>query len=317
MVNELEAIGLELRETRERLGLTLEEIERATRIRAHHLERIEAGDMAALPSRVQARGFLHNYAEFLGLDSDEILLRYAEALRARRPRRISPDGLLGAEKRPSVRVRSRLPRWLSADLFIAAGVVLAITALFVWGIGRVMSSSRQQVESVAEGLSTSTPIEASTAEGTEPPVALAPGLTSPPEPTLVETEGSVPEGTIEPAAPVNLRIQAVARAWLEVIVDGEVRFRGRVDPGQELVFQGESLIEMRTGNAAALRVSYNAGEPASMGERNQVLIRLWDAQGAISPTPTISPTASATSPATPSRTPTVTPMMTGTSEPGG
>ncbi len=317
MVKELEAIGLELRQTRERLGLTLDEIERATRIRAHHLERIEAGDMAALPSRVQARGFLHNYAEFLGLDSDEVLLRYAEALRAGRPRRISPDGLLGAEKRPSVRVRSKLPRWLSVDLFIAAGVVLAIVALFVWGIGRVMSSSRQQVENVAEGLATSTPIGASTAEGTEPPLALAPGPASPAEPTSVETEGPAPEVTIEPASPVNLRIQAVARAWLEVIVDGEIRFRGRVDPGQQLVFQGESLIELRTGNAAALRVSYNGGEPASMGERNQVLIQLWDAQSAISPTPTISPTPSATSPATPSLTATTTPTMTSTPEPGG
>lgn len=318
MVTEFESIGEELRQTREKLGLTLEEIERGTRIRAHHLERIEAGDMDALPSRVQARGFLRNYADFLGLDSDAILLQYAESIRAARPRRLSPEGLLGAKKRPSVRIRSRLPRWLSVDLFIAAGVVLAITALFVWGIGRVMSSSRQQVENVAGGLAASSDSAVPTDGMTETPETLAAGAT-PPSLVVMETEAPPPEVTIEPAAPVNLRIQAVARAWLQVSVDGDVRFLGRVEAGQELTFQAESLIELHTGDAAALRVSYNGGDPMTLGERDQVLVRLWDAAGAVTPTPTISPTVTATSPATASPTPSMTPATTGTAtpEPGG
>jgi len=80
----MEEIGQFLRETRERLGLTLDEVERATRIRTHHIEAIERGDFEALPSPVQARGFLGNYADFLGLNRDDILLGYAEILQSQR-----------------------------------------------------------------------------------------------------------------------------------------------------------------------------------------------------------------------------------------
>jgi hypothetical protein len=106
---------------------------------------------------------------------------------------------------------------------------------------------------------------------------------------------------------------------MQVIVDGEVRFIGRVEAGQQLAFQGESLIELRTGNAAALRVSYNGGDLRALGEQDQVLVRLWDAEGPMTPTPTISPTATATTLATPSYTPSMTPLTTGTetAEPEG
>ena len=77
---EMDDIGRTLQEARERLGLTLEEAERVTRIRVHHLEAIERGDLDALPSPVQARGFLNNYADFLGLDAEAILLQYADTL---------------------------------------------------------------------------------------------------------------------------------------------------------------------------------------------------------------------------------------------
>ena len=72
---DMDEIGRTLLEAREKLGLTLEEVERATRIRTHHLEALEKGMIDALPSPVQARGFLNNYAEFLGLDANPILLK--------------------------------------------------------------------------------------------------------------------------------------------------------------------------------------------------------------------------------------------------
>ena len=48
-----------------------------THVRKHYLELIEAGAFGELPSPVQARGMLANYAEFLNLDVDAILLYYA------------------------------------------------------------------------------------------------------------------------------------------------------------------------------------------------------------------------------------------------
>jgi hypothetical protein len=118
-----------------------------------------------------------------------------------------------------------------------------------------------------------------------------------------------------PGLPINLRVQAVGRAWLQVIADEEVQFTGRIEPGQVLDFQGELLIELRTGNAAALQVTYNGRELGVLGDRNQVLVRLWDPEGELTPTPTISPTATATAAASATQPPTATPLLTGTATP--
>ena len=65
--------GEQLRAAREAKGLTLEDVERATRIRAKYLAALENNDHKVMVSPVQARGFLKNYAEHLGLDSAALL----------------------------------------------------------------------------------------------------------------------------------------------------------------------------------------------------------------------------------------------------
>ncbi len=51
-------------------GITLDEAERATKIRRKYLEAIEAGDFAQLPDGPPGRGFVKNYARYLGLDPE-------------------------------------------------------------------------------------------------------------------------------------------------------------------------------------------------------------------------------------------------------
>jgi cytoskeleton protein RodZ len=67
-----ETLGSLLRQKRESLGLTLEKVEGLTRIHAKHLRAIEADDLSSIPSVPQARGFIRNYAAFLGISPEEI-----------------------------------------------------------------------------------------------------------------------------------------------------------------------------------------------------------------------------------------------------
>ena len=69
----MQTIGQKLKQSREAQDLTLEKASEATRIRAPYLQALEADDLSAMPSPVQARGFLRNYAEYLGLDLDQLL----------------------------------------------------------------------------------------------------------------------------------------------------------------------------------------------------------------------------------------------------
>ncbi len=61
---------------REHKGVDLFRAERDTKIRARYLGALERGDYRELPGAVYTKGFLRNYALYLGLDPDEILLQW-------------------------------------------------------------------------------------------------------------------------------------------------------------------------------------------------------------------------------------------------
>ncbi len=65
-------VGDRLRDAREAKGVDLFRVERDTKIRHKFLGALEDGDFADLPGDVYARGFLRNYASYLGLDADEV-----------------------------------------------------------------------------------------------------------------------------------------------------------------------------------------------------------------------------------------------------
>jgi transcriptional regulator with XRE-family HTH domain len=304
----MEDIGRKLREARERLGLTLSEVERTTRIRVHYLEMLERGEIDSIPSVVQARGFLKNYADFLGLNTAAVLDDFAAVMHGDRKQSQTKPTPVPAPRPTAKRVRARLPSWLSADLFLAVLGGLGVVAVLIWGGGRLMASLRQD----SDGGGESPPLPLATATfsspaPTEPPLAATSDgvlVTSTPEPTA-----TAPNIILGPANIIDLRIVGEMRAWARVIVDGEEEFSGRISPGDMLEFQGQQLIEVTTGNGAGLRVYFNGQDQGLLGSFAEVVIRLWTLEGAMTPTPTQQLEPPATS--TPETTPTPTATETG------
>jgi len=296
----MDDIGRQLREAREKLGLTLDEAERATRIRAHHLEVLERGDFDQLPSPVQARGFMRNYADFLGLDAEELMLRYADTLqsRASRPPRSVSDsaGREAALPQPPGRIR----RWLSADLFISVALILTVLVVLVWGGSRLMNVMRQQTESAGgAGLITSAPPTA-TLTATLTPTALS-GLAAGGSAAPAAAAETTLEPLAVPVSGVQVRVLGEKLAWINVTVDGKRQFTGLIHTGDILEYQAQDAVEIATGNAGGVRVFYNGQDQGVMGDVGQVVILLWTRDGLITPTATESPTPTET--VTPSRTP--------------
>lgn len=69
----MKTVGTMLRETRIARGIPLETVEKATRIRIRFLSAIETDHYENLPSILYAKGFIKNYSEFLGMDSNRVL----------------------------------------------------------------------------------------------------------------------------------------------------------------------------------------------------------------------------------------------------
>src|SRR5512141_1984214 len=75
----LEAFGRWLVRERELRGLPRDEVIRATKIAPGVVEALESGDAARIPPRAYVVGYLRAYAVAVGLDPDEVVLRFQEA----------------------------------------------------------------------------------------------------------------------------------------------------------------------------------------------------------------------------------------------
>lgn len=69
----MRTVGQILKEEREARFYTLEEVEKATKIRKEFLVALEEGDFSQLPSATFIQGFIKNYAKFLKLDPGKLL----------------------------------------------------------------------------------------------------------------------------------------------------------------------------------------------------------------------------------------------------
>src|SRR5215210_6299561 len=61
---------------REHKGVDLVRAERDTKIRVRYLSALERGDYRDLPGAVYTKGFLRNYAIYLGLDPEDVLRQW-------------------------------------------------------------------------------------------------------------------------------------------------------------------------------------------------------------------------------------------------
>ena len=71
-------IGTELREGRERRGMSLSVLAAATKISVATLQAMERGDFARLPGGVFTRGFLRAYSREVGLDPEQTVQHYLD-----------------------------------------------------------------------------------------------------------------------------------------------------------------------------------------------------------------------------------------------
>lgn len=303
-------IGGKLQAQRELLGLSVEDIERHTRLRRRYLRSLEAGDFDDMPSPVQGRGMLKIYAEFLGLDADAILLRYADALQARL--QATQEKQPARPARPRVRPArpwSPLRRLLSGEFLLTGLVVIALAGFITWGVASILqarqaaqpSPTAPSIVDVLLAPPTAT-ITLTPEPPTSTPVAGALPVTQAP---LDVTLGATLQATETGLVQVYVTVRQ--RAWMRALVDGKVEFEGRVLPGSAYQFAGDEQVEIITGNAAALQVFFNQQDLGAMGNFGQVVDRVYTVEGVQEPTPSITPTETTTPVPSPTARPSPTP----------
>jgi len=120
---------------RERKGVDLYRAERDTKIRSRYLAALERGDYRELPGAVYTKGFLRNYALYLGLDPEDVLRQWRrERGEATAPEpEIVPPRPLDAPARPLN---------FSPSIVVAALLTVGVILFFVYLGSQLLRYSR-------------------------------------------------------------------------------------------------------------------------------------------------------------------------------
>jgi hypothetical protein len=298
-----QALGRYLRQMRETKELTLEDAEQALKIRRRILELFELGDYN-IPelSPIQIRGFMRNYAAYLGLDEDRVIAYYDEALTTRsrsgslfrRPGKknkresqqlpalptsngpaLSPhdtDPKLRAvparspAPQSNVSLVTRQPRSSGLLTLVSRGLVvvagLAVIAFIV--IQFALPALEMLEQGAAEAIAPTSPADILDPLPSEP-------TPTPPLPTLPLILPTSPqtEGGAQPADGVNVVVNLSGRSWITANVDGVEQYAGLAVPGDQLQFRGSSTVELSASNADGIEVTFNGQPQPSFGLRGQ------------------------------------------------
>jgi transcriptional regulator with XRE-family HTH domain len=152
-------LGKTLSQARIDRGLTLEDCERDTRISKRYLDALEREDWNIFPAPVYSRAFLRTYAQYLGLNPNE-LMRMFQAQQEETP-----------EFKPLPEIR-RAPATGNMNWALAGGVVvfLAVAGIFLY-----LSSRGGSADTSVQANATPTVAEAQ-GGGPPPQLGKAPGL---------------------------------------------------------------------------------------------------------------------------------------------
>ncbi len=274
-----QALGQYLRESREAREITLDDAVEALKIRRRVLEDFELGQFI-IPdaSTVQVRGFVRNYARYLGLDEDRIV-GYYEAARhqAENPRRQRQPVRRSAGKR-STQTNPTAPRKITdtnptlppvpivpPERPARRSSLLNTLVMLLVAVASIAVIAFVVLELI----------------GRPPDQNDEPGILAQLPPTLTNTAPptttGIPVPSLTPRVQQNYTGQGVLvtidmaqRSWLRITRDGVEQYVGIARPGDiiEVPLASEN-VTITAANAAALRILFNNQQQPLFGGRGQ------------------------------------------------
>ncbi|EWH22483.1 MULTISPECIES: helix-turn-helix domain-containing protein [Bacillus] len=137
-------LGNRLKEAREEKGMSLDDLQAATKIQKRYLTALEEGNYDIIPGKFYVRAFIKQYAEAVGLDSELLFEEFKKDI----PNSYNDEV---SEKLSSIKPQRELPKSASKalellpTLLVAAGVIVVIAIIYVI-VQAVNGGGNQQAE---------------------------------------------------------------------------------------------------------------------------------------------------------------------------
>lgn len=255
LVAEPESFGTWLRRQREVREIDLREIADSSKISMSYLQAFEGDRFEVLPSPVFAKGFLRQYARYVGLDPEEVVNFYLAARH--------PEG--EAEQALQPRTPPEPP---ARNYVLLVVVVIVVLVALVWGLSVYSKRTRVAAESpVPEAAAPPPRALAEPSVETSPP-ATASSVTAP----AAEPVQRRPQPAAAPGPPILVALDFLSDCWIEAWADGDKKVSELKIQGESLLLPAEQLVELKIGDVAAVQVEVN-GVPYAIEEKAGTSVR--------------------------------------------
>lgn len=253
-------LGQILRNKREERGITLKDVETVLSIRVKYLEALELGNYTIIPGEVYVKGFLRNYANYLGLNAEEMVQLYKKEQQpsANTEIEMTEEQAADPERKPVKRTGFTFTFSLGVAFLL---LIIAGTTYFVY----MMQNESPQNTNI-------------------PPINTAPVPQAPapqaPAPQVPSTAITPPPQNIAKPIPQNIKLsmKATEDCWVQVVADGTETFKGFLKRGDSKTWQANKQMEITLGNAGGVDITYNDQPQAPLGESGDVVHKVYTLQ---------------------------------------
>jgi cytoskeletal protein RodZ len=246
-------LGTMLRTAREEKGVSLAQVEAAIMIKKSYLQALEDDEHAILPGAVYVKGFLRNYAVYLGLDPTHVLSVY---------HREYPEGSQMLVAPAPIKPRSTnqlVTGGTLASLLLV--VVAAVLSTYVYRQVKLFKQGEPALQAAAQ-VPTPTPVQ---------PTATS----QPAAPFAAVLVRSTPVPNAATPTPVASGAEVTAKilqdAWFQVEVDGRRSFEGTLKAGQTQTWKGKDEVFLWIGNAGGVSIVFNGRDIGTLGASGEVV----------------------------------------------
>lgn len=283
------SLGSVLRETRERLGLSIADVANQTKLAPRQVEALEADDFRRLPEMPFVRGFVRSYAKILHLDAQPLL--------AALPQTAAPAASLVPVSVEAPFPSAHSPQrqnliWLGMALLLSVLVV----AFAVWHFAAPPAKNEAaaktpmaeaQVAGTPASLPGKTQMPAVTVAGEgataprakkipAPRTETAQPSASAEKPPVLQDEARVPP-PVQAEIPLHaatLRLMFDEESWTEIRDGADKVLSSQTNPGgSELRLNGQAPFSLVIGHAASVRLYYRGKQvdlTPHIGSSNEV-----------------------------------------------
>ncbi len=259
---QFQEIGAILKQAREEKSIRIEELALQTRIRAIYLQALEDGKFEELPETIYVRGFVHRYADAVGLDGKGLAENFSNTFQKEEPK----ENIETIE--PKANFTLPILSLIYIFLIVAASFGLFFilkprpqAELSVRDRSSQAESSQSFLSKTTTSISNSNSNSSSNSSlSSSSKLASSPKNTSEPKPS--------PELPAKSTVKVSLKLQG--RSWVEVQVDDQAVFKGFMKKGQNQSWTAKKELTVRAGDAAVVFLSKDDSEAKQMGAKGEV-----------------------------------------------